>query len=92
MPAIQASSKILVTGASGFLAGWVIKTYLQNGFSVRGTVRTAKQGDYLKAQYDAEYPGKFEYIVVPRIDQVSCNRVVIVCASYSLDLFPERRV
>ena len=34
---------VLVTGASGYLAGWVIVALLQQGYRVRGTVRTASK-------------------------------------------------
>ncbi|MGN1279607.1 MAG: NAD-dependent epimerase/dehydratase family protein [Limosilactobacillus sp.] len=35
--------KILVTGGTGFLAGWVIRKLLQQGYSVKTTVRSAKK-------------------------------------------------
>lgn len=35
--------KILVTGASGFLGGYVIKRLLEKGFNVRGTYRTPEK-------------------------------------------------
>ncbi|KAB5590688.1 D-lactaldehyde dehydrogenase [Ceratobasidium theobromae] len=63
MPAIKAPATVLVTGASGFIACWVCKTFLEAGFTVRGTVRSPQKGDYL-ANIFAEYKGRFEYIVV----------------------------
>lgn len=35
--------KILVTGGTGFLAGWVIRQLLQEGYTVRTTVRSANK-------------------------------------------------
>lgn len=67
MPAIN-NGKILVTGASGFVAAWVCKTLLENSFEVVGTVRTADKGDYLvKKLKDLVPAGKFSYIVVEDI-------------------------
>ena len=43
---------VLVTGASGFLAGHCIRELLANGYKVRGTVRSLKASDktaHLKA-------------------------------------------
>jgi len=34
---------VLVTGATGYIAGWIIKQLLQEGYRVRGTVRSLKQ-------------------------------------------------
>ena len=33
---------ILVTGATGFVAAWVIEILLKEGYKVRGTVRSLK--------------------------------------------------
>ena len=35
--------KVLVTGGTGFLAGWTIRKLLENGYSVRTTVRSEKK-------------------------------------------------
>lgn len=37
MPAVSAPAKVLVTGASGFAATNVIKTLLDDGYTVVGT-------------------------------------------------------
>ncbi|KAL1943163.1 hypothetical protein VTO73DRAFT_4834 [Trametes versicolor] len=62
MPTV-ASGKVLVTGANGFIAGWVIKTLLEHGYAVRGTVRSAGKGDAIK-EFFASYGDKFELVVV----------------------------
>ncbi len=36
----NAGKTILVTGASGFVAAWVVKELLEHGYKVRGTVRS----------------------------------------------------
>ena len=40
---------VLVTGASGYIAGFVIQALVADGWSVRGTVRDAVKGDRLRA-------------------------------------------
>ncbi|KAJ7617968.1 D-lactaldehyde dehydrogenase [Roridomyces roridus] len=67
MPAIQ-SGKILVSGANGFIAAWVVRALLEQGFSVRGTVRSADRCSHLRTTF-AEYGDKFELLVVPDITQ-----------------------
>ncbi|KAI5477461.1 D-lactaldehyde dehydrogenase [Pseudohyphozyma bogoriensis] len=49
MPSVKpaASTTVLVTGASGFLAVHVVVTALKQGYTVRGTVRSAEKGKYL---------------------------------------------
>ncbi|KAG8959163.1 methylglyoxal reductase (NADPH-dependent) gre2 [Tulasnella sp. 419] len=63
MPAFTPPAKILVTGASGYVAVWVSKALLEKGFRVRGTVRSKGKGEYLRGIY-SEYDGKFEYVIV----------------------------
>lgn len=60
---IVASGKVLVTGANGFIAGWVIKVLLEQGYSVRGTVRSVGKGDVIKEVFTS-YGDKFELVVV----------------------------
>ncbi|KAF7296278.1 hypothetical protein HMN09_01097100 [Mycena chlorophos] len=65
MPAIS-SGKVLVSGANGFIAVWVVRSLLESGFSVRGTVRSEEKGTHLKTLF-ASYGDKFEVVVVPDI-------------------------
>ncbi|KAG8712620.1 methylglyoxal reductase (NADPH-dependent) gre2 [Ceratobasidium sp. 394] len=64
MPAIKAPATVLVTGASGFIAVWVCKTFLEAGYTVRGTVRSASKGDYLVDLFKSD---KFSYVIVEDI-------------------------
>ncbi|KAG8959164.1 methylglyoxal reductase (NADPH-dependent) gre2 [Tulasnella sp. 419] len=66
MPALTPPAKILVTGASGFIAVWVAKSLLQRGFTVRGTVRSKGKGEYLRNAL-SEFGDKFEYVIVEDI-------------------------
>lgn len=49
--------RVLVTGASGFIARRVIRRLIESGHTVRGTVRSAAKGDALKAPLSAAVPG-----------------------------------
>ncbi|KAF8581455.1 D-lactaldehyde dehydrogenase [Ramaria rubella] len=60
--------KVLVSGASGFVAAWVVRTILERGHSVRGTVRNNAKGDYLK-QIFKEHGDRFDYVVVEDVQQ-----------------------
>ncbi|PPQ91157.1 hypothetical protein CVT25_003035 [Psilocybe cyanescens] len=68
MPAVDASSnaRVLVTGANGFLAMWIVHVLLKEGFTVRGTVRTEDKGTKLK-QFFSSYGNKFDWFVVKDI-------------------------
>lgn len=44
---IDRSRPVLVTGATGYVAGWVIKRLLEEGLTVHGTVRDASKTDRL---------------------------------------------
>ncbi|KAL5521236.1 hypothetical protein ACEPAG_9159 [Sanghuangporus baumii] len=68
MPAVQAPAKVLVSGANGYIAAWVVRTLLERGYSVRGTVRSESKTGYLKKLFKSEVDsGKFELVVVPDI-------------------------
>jgi nucleoside-diphosphate-sugar epimerase len=70
MPSITSGRKVLVTGASGFIAAWVVKTLLEQGFYVRGTVRSKDKGEYLVNLFK-EHSDRFEYFVVEDIAKVA---------------------
>ncbi|KAI0776385.1 NAD-P-binding protein [Irpex lacteus] len=65
MPAIQ-SGKVLVSGANGYIAVWILQKLLDKGFTVRGTVRSEKSLPYLK-QLFAKYGDKLEFVIVADI-------------------------
>lgn len=69
MPAISAPAKVLVSGANGYIAVWVVQTLLEKGYSVRGTVRSADKGKHLQELF-GKYGDKFEFVVVEDITKV----------------------
>ncbi|KAK7203254.1 hypothetical protein BZA70DRAFT_73155 [Myxozyma melibiosi] len=59
-------AKVLLTGASGFLAGWVLRYLLEKDYSVVATVRFQEKADYLKSLY----PNKdLTFILVPDMSE-----------------------
>ena len=69
MPTITPGQKVLVTGANGFIAVWVVKTFLEKGYSVRGTVRSESKAQHIKKLFES-YGDKFEVVIVPDITAV----------------------
>ena len=74
MPTVQPGSKVLVSGANGFIAMWVVRTLLEKGYAVRGTVRSQERGQHLTDTFK-EYGDKFELVVVKDITTV---RVLLI--------------
>jgi nucleoside-diphosphate-sugar epimerase len=60
--ALPRGSLVLVTGASGFIAGHIVQEALDLGFRVRGTVRTAEKADIVNDCFPSP---NFEAVVVP---------------------------
>jgi nucleoside-diphosphate-sugar epimerase len=69
MPTILPGNKVLVSGANGFIASWVIRTLLEQGYAVRGTVRSHGKGRHLTELFK-DYKEKFELAIVEDIMQV----------------------
>lgn len=73
-PSSDASVRVLVSGANGFIALHVVSILLEQGFTVRGTVRSAEKGRLLAERFQGTYGERFEWIVVDDIAKVSaCN-------------------
>ncbi|KAI0325808.1 NAD-P-binding protein [Cubamyces sp. BRFM 1775] len=65
MPAVT-SGKVLVTGANGYIAVWVVKSFLDAGFAVRGTVRSESKAGHLRNLFKS-FGDKFEVVIVEDI-------------------------
>ncbi|KAF8704383.1 hypothetical protein AX14_014042 [Amanita brunnescens Koide BX004] len=66
MPVIAPGSRILVSGANGFIAVWLVRYLLEQGFAVRGTVRSKEKAAFLIEMFKS-YGDKFELVVVEDI-------------------------
>ncbi|THU84024.1 D-lactaldehyde dehydrogenase [Dendrothele bispora CBS 962.96] len=63
MPTISPGNKVLVTGANGFIAVWIVRTLLERGYVVRGSVRSEEKGRFLKDLFK-DYGERFEIVIV----------------------------
>ncbi|KXJ88192.1 hypothetical protein Micbo1qcDRAFT_138545 [Microdochium bolleyi] len=55
---------VLVTGASGFVAAHVVDKFLQKGYHVRGTVRSERTAETVRATYP-EHAEQLSFAIVP---------------------------
>ena len=88
MPALD-SGKVLVTGANGYIAVWIVKSLLEAGFAVRGTVRSESKAAHLRSLFRSS-GDKFETVVVPDITKVSRARprFLLRGSAHSADAVP----
>lgn len=67
MPEVNTkAATVLVTGASGFIAGHVLQTFLEAGYKVRGTVRSQASAEHIRKSH-AKYLDKLSFVVVQDI-------------------------
>ena len=66
---------VLVTGASGYIASWLVKYLLDDGYTVHGTVRSLENKD------------KIEHLLKPADDSEGKLKLSI---SYSFTIFYQR--
>ena len=77
MPSVQPGGTVLVTGANGYVAAWTVRILLENGYNVRGTVRSEEKGESLKAMLCTHgNVEKLELVVVPDITKASTLFVI----------------
>lgn len=71
MPTIAKGSKVLVSGANGYIAMWVARILLERGYSVRGTARSEDKGKSMSDYFASlGYGNQFEAVVVEDIVKV----------------------
>ncbi|HSW14183.1 MAG TPA: aldehyde reductase [Solimonas sp.] len=81
MKEISAKTPVLVTGASGYIAGWIVKYLLEAGHTVHGTVRDPakpKGMEHLKALSDA-HPGKLKLFKADLLSQGAYDEAMQGC-------------
>ncbi|KAI0674143.1 NAD-P-binding protein [Trametes maxima] len=78
MPAIV-FGRILVTGASGYIAAWIINALLNHGFTVIGTVRSRNKGEQVKGAF-REYGDRVGYIVIEDVTKEGAFDKAVKCA------------
>ena len=62
-PVYDTSAPVLVTGATGYVAGWIVKELLDLGFTVHAAVRDPSNADKLRYLHEAaaQSPGSIRY-------------------------------
>ena len=91
MPSVDKSSKVLVSGANGYIAMWIVRTLLERGFTVRGTVRTEDKGKFMIEYFKSlGYDDKFEVVIVDDIIKVRVIGVFRHNFDLALNLRKER--
>ncbi|KAI0752577.1 NAD-P-binding protein [Daedaleopsis nitida] len=76
MPAVQPPATVLVTGVSGFSGIWIARALLEDGFAVRGTVRSENKDAYV-ADLFKDHGGRFKPVIVPDISKSDAYDSVI---------------
>ncbi|KAI1124308.1 hypothetical protein F5Y10DRAFT_280273 [Nemania abortiva] len=62
---IPSDSIILVTGANGLIASWVVDKFLEAGYRVRGTVRSLSRCSWMEPFFTERHgPGRLELVEV----------------------------
>ncbi|PPQ64060.1 hypothetical protein CVT24_008873 [Panaeolus cyanescens] len=68
MPAIEKNNKVLVSGANGYIAMWVVRHFLERGYRVRGTARNEEKCEFMRNYFSKlGYGEQFEAVVVEDI-------------------------
>ena len=83
MPSVNKGSKVLVSGANGYIVMWVVRTLLERGFAVRGTVRTEEKGKFMVEYFKSLGYGdnlKFKVVLVEDIVKVGnrCLSIILL--------------
>ena len=68
MPTTPNGQIILITGASGFIATWVIRFFLEKGYHVRGTVRSDETANNVRRSFP-DYHDQLSFVIVKDIAQ-----------------------
>ena len=65
MPTVPPGSKVLLTGATGYIGSWILKRLLEQGFLVRAAVRSLDKARPLQDFFASPYlAGQLEFVVV----------------------------
>jgi len=77
MTSVKSPGKVLVTGANGFIATWIVQVLISRGYSVVGTVRSVPKGTFLKQLFG----DKFEFAVVGDLAEMDAFDEVVKSVS-----------
>ncbi len=70
---IETTAPVMVTGATGYVAGWLVKRLLEEGLTVHAAVRDPENADKLKYlnEIAASAPGRIRFFKADLLDQGS---------------------
>ena len=79
----NSSAPILVTGATGYVAGWIVKGLLERGFSVHAAVRDPSNKEKLRHldELAAGLPGRIRYFSSDLLDEGSYAESMQGCST-----------
>ncbi|TDQ67367.1 nucleoside-diphosphate-sugar epimerase [Maritalea mobilis] len=80
-PDYSSKAPVLVTGATGYLAGWIVKRLLEEGKTVHAAVRdpSNKQKIAHLDEMAAELPGEIKYFKADLLDEGSFDEAMAGC-------------
>lgn len=76
---IDHSKPVLVTGAGGYVASWIVKQLLDQGYTVRGTVRSLDAQDRYRHLERMAAPGAFQPVAADLLVKGSFDAAVQGC-------------
>lgn len=78
---IDTSKPVMVTGATGFVAGWIVKALLEAGCTVHAAVRDPNRADKLKHlnEIAANSPGEIRYFAADLLKDGSYDAAMAGC-------------
>lgn len=82
MLSIDKTQKVMVTGATGYVAGWIVKRLLEEGVTVLAPVRYPDSASKLKHLNDlaAKSPGTLRFFKADLLDQGSYAEAMAGCS------------
>lgn len=80
--AVDTSKPVLVTGATGYVAGWIVKRLLEEGVTVHATVRNPQDQGKVKhlSELAAQSPGTLRLFKADLLDQGSFAEAMAGCS------------
>lgn len=76
-------TRVLLTGASGFIGAHILDSLLKHGYSVVATVRSAAKGEQILVSHKQYGKEQLDYVIVE--DMMSPGGVPFAQASHTVD-------
>ncbi len=79
---MSTKDSVLVTGASGYIASWVVKRLLEKGYTVHGTVRDISRSEKVShlEELGAQFPGKLNLFEADLLKKGSFKEAMQGCS------------